>query len=61
MDAIEDALDCIALLLYYGPQGTISLSMWKLFPQLLFVICGDENDPEGGYAFEYLAQIAVSL
>ncbi len=61
MDAIEDALDCIALLVYYGQSGSISASMWKLFPQLLYVICGDESDPEGGYAFEYLAQIAVSL
>ena len=55
MDAIEDVLDCIALLVYYGPQGRISPNMWKLFPQLLYVICGDESDPEGGYAFEYLA------
>ena len=24
-------------------------------------MCGEENDPEGGYGFEYLAQIAVSI
>lgn len=35
--------------------------MWKLFPQLLYVICGDEKDPDGGYGFEYISQIAVSL
>jgi hypothetical protein len=32
MDAIEDSLDCIALLIYYGPQGSIGPNMWKLFP-----------------------------
>ena len=61
MDAIEDSLDCIALLIYYSKQSQISANMWTLFPQLLYVICGDENDPEGGFAFEYLAQISVSL
>src|SRR3569833_1446201 len=61
MEAIEDALDCIALLTYYSKNGSISQSMWNLFPQLLYVICGDDNDPEGGFAFEYLAQIAVSV
>jgi hypothetical protein len=35
--------------------------MWKLFPQLLFLVCGDDRDPEGGYGFEYISQIAVSI
>ena len=55
MDAIEDGLDCIALLAYYGPKGRLSPHMWKLFPQLLFVICGETEDGDGGFAFEYLA------
>mmetsp|Transcript_21270 Transcript_21270/g.20419 ORF Transcript_21270/g.20419 Transcript_21270/m.20419 type:complete len:210 (+) Transcript_21270:1626-2255(+) len=55
MEAIDDSLDCIALLLYHGPKEGISAELWKLFPQLLYVICGDDNDPEGGYAFEHLA------
>jgi hypothetical protein len=29
--------------------------MWKIFPQLLFVLCGDENDPDGGDGFEYIS------
>lgn len=34
--------------------------MWKIFPQLLYIVSGDE-DPDGGYGFEYLSQIAVSI
>jgi hypothetical protein len=33
----------------------VSKSMWKIFPQLLFVLCGDEHDPDGGYGFEYIS------
>jgi hypothetical protein len=62
LDAIEDALDCIALILYYSPKGQrISPNMWKLFPQLMYVICGPDDDPEGGFAFEYLGQISVAI
>ena len=61
LDAIEDALDCIALLVYHGPQGRIHQDMWKLFPQLIYVVCGDGSDPDGGYGFEYLSQISVSI
>ena len=35
--------------------------MWKIFPQLLFLVCGNEADPDGGYGFEYISQIAVSI
>ena len=55
MDAIEDVLDCIALIVYHGETGRISAKIWRLYPQLLFVICGEESDPEGGFGFEYLA------
>jgi len=35
--------------------------MWKLFPQLVYVLAGEENDPDGGYGFEYLSQVCVSF
>ena len=35
--------------------------MWKVFPHLLFLVNGDENDPDGGFGFEYISQIAVSI
>lgn len=61
LDSIEDALDCIAMILYHGPTGRVSARLWKIFPQLLYLVCGDEKDPDGGYGFEYISQIAVSL
>ena len=63
LDSIEDSLDCIAMILYHGKQGAISASIWKLFAQLLYVVCGEEGEEEhgGGYGFEYISQIAVSL
>lgn len=61
LDAIEDGLDCIALLIYNSVQGRLSPDMWKLFPQLLYVVIGDKDDPDGGYGFEYLSQISVSI
>jgi hypothetical protein len=59
LDAIEDSLDCIAMILYHGKE--VSHAMWKIFPQLLFLVCGNEDDPDGGYGFEYISQIAVSI
>jgi hypothetical protein len=55
LDAIEDGLDCIALLIYHGVTGRIAPEMWKLFPQLIYVVCGEPHDPDGGYGFEYLS------
>ena len=58
LDAIEDGLDCLALILYHG--HSVSADMWNLFPQLLYVGCG-ENDPDGGFGFEYVSQIALAI
>jgi len=33
LDAIEEGIDCITILLHYGYKDTpISQNMWKLFP-----------------------------
>lgn len=61
LDSIEDALDCITQILYHSPAGQLSPKMWKIFPHLLYLVCGDEKDPDGGYGFENISQIAVSL
>lgn len=61
LDAIEDGLDCIALFVYYSTKGNITANLWKLYPQLLYIVVGEETEKEGGFAFEYLAQISVSL
>jgi hypothetical protein len=35
--------------------------MWKIFPQLLYIIVGDDKDSDGGYGFEYLSQVSISI
>ena len=39
---LEEASDCISLLVYYsgGLSGSISKNMWRLYPQLMFVVTG---------------------
>jgi hypothetical protein len=54
LDAIEDGVDCIAMLVYYTKQPLLSKEMWALFPQLLNICAGTDADIEGGYGFEYL-------
>jgi hypothetical protein len=43
LDSIEESLDCISIILNHGSEGQVSKNMWKIFPQLIFVLCGDEN------------------
>jgi hypothetical protein len=55
LDAIEEGIDCITIVLYYGYKSRpISNSMWKLFPQLLYVCAGSENEQNGGFGLEYV-------
>jgi len=61
LDSIEDGLDCIAMVLYHGSNNGVSKNMWKIFPQLLYVVIGDEKDPDGGYGIEYLSQVTISI
>ena len=55
MDSIEDALDCITMILYHGNNGAITQRMWRLLPMLLAMVTGDEKDPDGGYGFEFIS------
>ena len=61
LDAIEDGIDIINCIIYYGttPEAPISAEMWKLFPQILHITCGAENDVDGGFAFEYLSNVTT--
>jgi hypothetical protein len=40
IDAIEDALDIIAIFLYYSKKGCINALMWKIYPFLLYIAGG---------------------
>jgi len=57
LDAIQDGLDSIAIIVYNGQR--ISPQMWKLYPQLLFVVVGDQAG--GGFGQEYFAQVGVCI
>ena len=61
LDAIDDSLDCIALLIYYSKKGEISQQIWSLIPPLVYIITGKEGDTEEGYGFEYIAQVVVII
>ena len=56
LDAVQDGFDSVALLVYHG-QG-VSDQLWKLYPQLLFAVCGEDG---GGFAQEFLAQASVCI
>lgn len=59
LDAIEDGLDCIALILYYG--NLVTPEMWKLFPQILHLVAGNPNDVDGGFGQEYLGPATTCI
>ena len=63
LDAIEDGLDCINIFVYYACGGDIRLpaELWKLLPQMMFVVGGNADDIDGGFALENLAQVAICL
>ena len=61
LDTIEDALDCLALFIYYGDKGTLAPQLWALFPQILDLVGGKDGDVDGGFAFEYLEQASVPI
>ena len=35
--------------------------MWELFPRLLYVCTGDDDEEQGGFGYEYLNEIIVVL
>lgn len=63
LDVIEEGLDCINIFIYYACDRTtrIPAELWKLLPQMLFIIAGKENDVDGGFAFEFLGQCSVCV
>lgn len=59
IDAIEDGVDCVAMILYYG--NSVSPAMWRLFPQMLHIVAGNDNDVDGGFGHEYLSSIVTCV
>lgn len=59
LDAIEDGLDCIAIILYYGNQ--VNSDMWRLLPQMLYIVAGKDDDVDGGFGNEYLTAVVTCV
>lgn len=53
LDSIEDGLDCATILLYYKEQNQVGEKFWRFFPDLVYLVCGKEDDPDSGYGFEF--------
>lgn len=62
LDAIEEGIDCITIIVYWGYKNRpISPNMWKLYPQLLYVCAGTEQEKSGGFGLEYISQVVIAL
>jgi hypothetical protein len=67
MDSVENSLDILAQLTYFGKQ--ISPRLWELYPVLIDICVGTQQESstkesvkaEGGWGFEFLKQMAVSF
>ena len=58
LDSIEEGIDSISMLIYYGYKGDgepLSKELWGLYPQLLYVCAGDDGDTDGGFGFEFVS------
>ena len=56
LDAIDEGLDCVNIFIYYGcdQQTRVPIECWKLLPQMMFMVAGEDNDVDGGIAMEFL-------
>ena len=63
LDAIDDGLDCINVFIYHACDRTTRVpnELWKLLPQMMYMVAGNDNDVDGGFAHEYLSQVSVCL
>lgn len=60
LDAIDDGLDCINIFVYYAcdNQSRVPNELWKLLPQMLYIVAGNPDDVDGGFAHEYLNAVS---
>ena len=63
LDSIEEGIESITMLIYYGyKNGTqVSPEMWKLYPQMLYVVAGSTDNKDGGYGIEYSQTILGAI
>ena len=62
LDSIEEGIDCITMIVHHGYKNRpISPTIWRLYPQLLYICAGKDGDDEGGFGFEFVQNICVTL
>ena len=63
LESIEEGLDCINIFIYYGcDQSTrVPIELWNLLPQMIYIVAGNGQDSDGGFASEYLEQVTVCI
>lgn len=56
--SLEEGIECINLFLCRGyTDRPLSKEMWALYPYLLWICAGGDDDNDGGYGFEYLNEV----
>ena len=61
-DSINEGLECIGLILYYGYENqSLSDGMWQLYPQLVNVCTGRQEDWDGQFVYDYSNPISAAL
>jgi len=63
LDCIDDGLDCINIFIYYAcnRETRVPGQLWKMLPQMMYITGGGDDDVDGGFAFEQLAQVVICL
>ena len=63
LDCIDEGLDCINIFVYYAcdRESRVPAELWKLLPQMIYITAGNDNDVDGGFAFEMLGQVAICI
>lgn len=63
LDCIDEGIDCVNIFLYYAcsTETRVPAELWKLVPQMMFVTAGNDDDIDGGFAFEMLGQVVICL
>ena len=63
LEAIEEGLDCINILIYHGYDRNtcLPIELWNLLPQMIYVVSGNGLDTSGGFASEYLENAVVCI
>jgi hypothetical protein len=55
LECLDESLECMTLIMHNTKQ--VSNRMWSLFPQMIKIVVGNDDESDGGYAFDYLTSM----